>query len=380
MRTPARRALAGLAVLGALATVVVAAAPAVSTLAASPPAVSTLVLPSGAGFDSVEPLGDRLLISGYDNQGDGCRWLVVTPATLHVDASLQASCERPAIATEPFVPVEFPLRSSNSFAVRIARPNADAARVSYGPVVMTFPDVSDTGAEFAYGPGTLWIYDVAARQGGALRAEALDVSTTTGAVVRTVHLPKLYRPLLAADADGLWIADSPEGGDSAPVPLYLLAPGASRPRLVHRGGYAAFWLLAAGHTAWADIASSTRHLYVIRQELWRFDGTSASAHALAGADELTEPGPALAPGARSLWTISGVSSSGRFYSCHTQRVVRIDARTGRQSVVATLALPGQPCDPDRGVAYGGNADAFVDGAFYFLDDVGAASALYRVEP
>jgi hypothetical protein len=32
------------------------------------------------------------------------------------------------------------------------------------------------------------------------------------------------------------------------------------------------------------------------------------------------------------------------------------------------------------VAYGGNADAFVDGAFYFLDDVGAASALYRVEP
>lgn len=375
MRRPARRALAGLAALGALATVVVAATPAVST-----PAVSTLVLPSSAGFDSVEPLGDRLLISGYDNQGDGCRWLVVTPGTLHIDTSLRASCERPPIATERFVPVEFPLRASNSLAVRIARPNADAARVSYGPVVMTFPDVSDTGAEFTYGPGTLWIYDVATRQGAGLRAEVLEVSTTTGAVVRTVHVPKLYRPLLAADADGLWIADSPEGGDSAPVPLYLLAPDASRPRLVHRGGYAAFWLLAAGHTAWADITSSTRHPYVIRQEIWRFDGPAASAHALASADELTEPGPALAPGAGSLWLITGVSSNGRFYACHTQRVVRIGAGSGRQSVVATLELPGQPCDPYGGVAYGNGADAFVDGAFYFLDNVGAASTLYRVEP
>jgi len=35
---------------------------------------------------------------------------------------------------------------------------------------------------------------------------------------------------------------------------------------------------------------------------------------------------------------------------------------------------------DAGVAYGDGADAFVDGAFYFLDDVGAASTLYRVEP
>jgi hypothetical protein len=339
-----------------------------------------LVLPSSAGFDSVEPLGDRLLISGFDDQGEGCRWLVVTPATLHIDASLQASCERPPIATEPFVPVEFPLRASNSLAVRIARPNADAARVSYGPVVMTFPDVSDTRAEFAYGPGTLWIYDVATRQGAGLRAEVLEVSTTTGAVVRTVHVPKLYRPLLAADADGLWIADSPEGGDSAPVPLYLLAPGASRPRVVHRGGYAAFWLLAAGHTAWADIASSTRHPYVVRQEIWRVDGPAAPAHALASADELTEPGPALAPGAGSLWLITGVSSNGRFYACHNQRVVRIDAGSGRQSVIATLELPGQPCDPDAGVAYGNGADAFVDGAFFFLDSVGAATTLYRVEP
>jgi hypothetical protein len=60
--------------------------------------------------------------------------------------------------------------------------------------------------------------------------------------------------------------------------------------------------------------------------------------------------------------------------------VRIGAGSGRQSVVATLELRGQPCDPDAGVAYGDGADAFVDGAFYFLDDVGAASTLYRVEP
>jgi hypothetical protein len=106
---------------------------------------------------------------------------------------------------------------------------------------MRFNDLSDTRPVWTYGPGTLWIYDVAAvdSAGRRARAELIEISTRTGKVVRTVRMPSLVRPLLAADADGLWIAASPGTGAGTPAPIYHLAAGAAAPRVVHRGGYAA---------------------------------------------------------------------------------------------------------------------------------------------
>ena len=123
----------------------------------------------------------------------------------------------------------FPVTTANAAKLRIAHVSAKPGLVSFGPVVMTFNNVSDTHLEWTYGPGSLWIYDVAVEtSSGATRrgAEVLDVSTATGRVVRTVSMPRLYEPLLAADADGLWIAASPETGVGTPAPVYRLAPGA----------------------------------------------------------------------------------------------------------------------------------------------------------
>jgi hypothetical protein len=355
-----------------------ALAGAVTAAATARPAVSMVSLPSGVDFYSVEPLGDRLLLSGDDSEGLDCDWLVVN-RDLRVESSLlRASCERPPIAATPVVPVAFSLPQGNELAVRIARPNAKPSRVTYGPVVMTCEDASDTRPQWVYGAGMLWLYDVATLRAGARtpRAEVVQVSMATGRVVRTVPMPQIYRPLLAADADGLWLAGSVETGLGI-APTYHLAPGASAPRLVHRGGYAAYWLLAAGHEVWEDIASQKHS--AVTQEIWRFDGPGAIAHALASANRLVAGTPAVKPGSAALWLVGSLPYRRDVNGCVGAQIVSINAQTGRQTVTRTLTLPGNPC---LGIPYTPEAQAFTSGALYFLIPAltPGTTLLYRVQP
>jgi hypothetical protein len=318
--------------------------------------------------------------------GPDCNWLVVDDGLRVASPSLSGSCERPSIAAQPLVPVQFPVAGSNDSSVRIARPNRTPRRVSYGPVVMRFNHVSDTTLEWTYGPGRLWLYDVATLHGttGPPRAEVLAVSTTTGRVVQTDSMSRLDRPLLAADSDGLWIAASPESGAGPLAPTYFLASGAHAPRLVHHSGYAAFWLVASGHAVWEDIASTTPPSATVRQEIWRYDGTAGTAHRLARADNLEVLTPALQPNSAALWTIGSPQfGQGKALTCIDQQVVKIDARTGRQTILTTIHLPGSPCNPEPGAGsllFGGNSQAFAGKAFYFLiDGLTQRTVLYRVQ-
>lgn len=368
------------------AVVLLALTGAAASAATAGPAVSTLSLPAGAAFSGVQPVGNRLLVSGGEISGANCDWLVVDQG-LGVESPLpSASCERPPAAPEPVVPVQFPVTDSNESTARIARPNPTPSRVTYGPVVMRFNDVSDTHLEWVYGPGRLWLYDVAAlrRTTGPARAEVLAVSSTTGRVVQTVSVPRLDRPLLAADSDGLWIAASPESGAGPAAPTYFLASGAHAPRLVHRGGYAAFWIVASGHGVWEDIASTTPPNPTVRQEIWRYDGTSGGAHPLASADDLDVLTPAVEPGATALWTLGSPQfAQGRAFTCVDEQVVKIDAITGGQTIVTTIHLPENPCNPEPGngsLPYGADSQTFAGGAFYFLvEGTTPGTVLYRVQ-
>ncbi len=358
---------------------------AAALIAAAAPAPAGVVLPTSAAFGSVEALGGQLLVSGYDNSSTGCVWLVVNRTSLRTTSLLRASCERPPLAAEPVVPVQFPRTKVAGFEaqLRIARPNRVASRISYGPVVMTFNDVSDTHLEWTYGPRSLWVYDVAAlgRDGEAPHAEVVEVSTATGRVVRRVSMPLLYEPLLAADADGLWLAASVETGVGTGV-TYHLAVGASAPTLIHRGGYAAYWLVARGHSVWEDVASMTAVAGRVAQEIWRFEGPSGAGHALASANNLrpTSGPPAVAPDSSALWTSDDVlATPGSYGRCSGAQVVRIDAHSGRQRVVRTLKLPGDQCPFASILPFGAGAQAFVAGSFYTLiAGPGQATTLYRV--
>jgi len=192
-------------------------------------------------------------------------------------------------------------------------------------------------------------------------------------------MPRLDRPLLAADADGLWIASSPETGAGTPAPIYHLAPGARQAVVSHRGGYATLWIVAAGHTVWADIASMTPPSTTVRQQIWRLVRPSATAHALASADSLNSSAtPVLQPGSAALWTISNVpyrDSAGTDYgNCPQHQLVRIDAQTGRQAVTRTLYGLDRSCLPVQ-------SQALADGDFYFLSpyiNLSTPTTLYRL--
>ena len=129
--------------------------------AQGPPVITSTALRSSQGFFTIEPYGRSLLLSGYDNNGNDCVWMLVAPRTLDVRETFRASCSAPALATESFVPVEVEHQNLTS-SVRVARPNRDPRRVTRGPVVMLHSEVSDTHLEWAYGAGLLWMYDVAA--------------------------------------------------------------------------------------------------------------------------------------------------------------------------------------------------------------------------
>lgn len=268
------------------------------------------------------------------------------------------------MAAEPVVPVQFPALRSNDASVRILRRTARSSHFSVGPIVMRFNDVSDTKLEWAYGPGTLWVYDVAAltRARRRPRAELIEISTATGRVLRTVAMPSLVRPLLAADADGLWVAASPASGAGTPAPIYRVAAGFAGAHVVHRGGYATLWLVARGDSVWADIGTLDRSARTpIHQEIWRFDGPSATAHALAHANGLNSTAtPVVQPDSAALWTLSlSPSSPGSYYSCTHAQLVRIDARTGRQTVTRTLPFADKDCLAVQG-------QTLLANGFYFL--------------
>jgi hypothetical protein len=108
-----------------------------------------------------------------------------------------------------------------------------------------------------------------------------------------------------------------------------------------------------------------------RQEIWRLDGPAGATHALARADRLHASAVAVEPGSRALWALDDVPRGGRFFSCTGERVVRIDARTGAQTAVATVHLPQARCATVAGAT-------FAFGAFYVVD--ASSGRLYRVRP
>lgn len=318
--------------------------------------VTALVLPGGI-FDSIQPAGGRLLVSG-SRPGNVCVWLTVEPVSLKAKQA-RGSCSRPLRSAHAAVPVVIPNPRSQWQAVRIAHVGTS---VTSGPIVMRYQDGSDTRPVSTYGPGSLWLYDVDTEHG----PELLRFSSRTGRLEQTVTMPRLYRPVIAADKDGLYLMAAVNGGVSGQerAALYHVAPGAHKPVIIHREGRAALWITAHGHTVWTDIISGAHHA-----ALWRFDGAKARATRLSR--KTIGTAPAATYGGGSLWTVTPTWASRYSGQCTSETVDQINPTTGRAKIVATVKASGYCSlilDP-QGLA-------FANGAFYFL----SGTRLYRVRP
>jgi hypothetical protein len=298
--------------------------------------VASLALPFGAFWSTIAPAGGKLLVSGHAGRGPGCVFLRVDPRTLRL-AHSHGSCSR----TGQLTPDVRPNARSQWQKVFVA-----------GRLAFSYNDGSDTRPQWADGGGSLWLYDVATTSG----AQLLRYSLRTGQLQQRLHFPvRLFRPVLAANADGAWLMAATNGGVSgqATAALYHVAPGAQTPAVLQRGARGALWMTVSAHTLWLETV--TRYSTFT---LWRYDG----------------------PHGRRVWRLHRIVVGNASYSsgalwgttpgCNGKRhvqAVRLDAATGARKVIGSVPL--SDCEePTPGLYY--------RGVFWVV----VGQTLYRIKP
>ena len=186
--------------------------------------------------------------------GTACHLAIVQPETLTVLSDQATSCERSRLLGEHVMPVELLASPGSQFGVvRISVRDEATGAIHLGPVVMGYQNCSDCRPEWAYGGGSLWLYDV----GTPSVAELLRISLSTGAILGAVKTPALSRVLLAPGTNGLWLAQSLESGCPSGKPrpplLYFVGNSATHPDVVRQAGEYVNWLVAARTAAWANV-------------------------------------------------------------------------------------------------------------------------------
>ena len=198
---------------------------------------------------------------------------------------------------------------------------------------MTYASYSDTRPVVAYGSQFLWVYDVETTQG----PELLQVSAKSGEVVETIPMPALYRPLLAADDGGVWVANSL--GGSPATALSYVATGSSTPSVVIADtNLRVCSLEASGTSAWiaapvSDGAGCTK------QVVERF--ADHDPEPLFTATGPLLPLTVIGDEADGLWTMD-------YASPDQEQIIHIDPDTGSESVVAKA---GGRSDPELRVGW-----------------------------
>jgi hypothetical protein len=321
---------------------------------------ASITLPHSSWVNNIAVLDGRITLMGQiaSSNGEGaCSLASVNLKTLEIGPMSTGSCGDPRLTGEDAVPaVSYDLDSNNaSLAITHVDPHSGA--IVTGPAVMTFGHYSDTNPVTAYGPGTLWIYEEAAVNG----PEILQVDTASGQVESATPAPQLYRPLLAADDDGLWIGNS-LSGSSSPWVLYHLAPGATAVTGVVAGeGKIAFWLTASGHHVWSGIGDTYRE-----QTIWRFDGPGATP-AFHTPDQGYDPSGVIGSESEGLWATVPLPTTGYDTTKATRydAVLSINPNTGAEHVVTKLSPLGT-LESEELVDSIGQTGVVFDGSLYLL--------------
>ena len=254
----------------ASASMAAAASAAASEAASSAPAqpnVTSVALPQDYWFNALATDAAHLLLTGTPastGQDTACVAAPVDTTALNVGAVVTGDCSDPALIGRTVTAVNSYIPLTNNATISIA--HVDAGKVTTGPVVMTYDHSSTSNPVTAYGGGWLWIYDVATTNG----PEAIQVSATSGRVVEVVRMPQLYRPIAAANSDGLWLGDSSCCGPAAAV-IFHVAPGSHTAATVmpdsRNGAEFVDWLVADEGHLWAGTRSGDTD-----EVLRRFDG------------------------------------------------------------------------------------------------------------
>lgn len=284
--------------------------------------VASLTLPfGGIQWWSVEPAGHFVLVTGVPPTGALCEFVVVRRTTeLTASGPYKRPCSKPPVSMHTLVPAVVHSRTSRYDAVTVA-----------GKVVMRYEDASDTRPQWTTYGRSLWLYDVYTNVG----AEVLRFDAHTGRLLQTTPMPQMFRPVMVANGDGLWLDPATNGGISGVNvdPVLHVAFDAQKPDVAFRGGRGAMWMAASAHTVWFEQISGRSSVGI-----WRIDGTGAPRL-------LSRPrriGIQGAYGAGQLWELSCGAK---------EHLLRVDPGTGALTPVGQFAKTTY-CDASMTVAGG----------------------------
>jgi len=318
--------------------------------------------------------------------GTSCQLATVVATSLRVVANRAASCNDPLLYGEDVMPVESVVPIGSQYGdVRIAVRNPATGLVHLGPIVARYGNFSDGRPEWTYGGGYLWLYDVGTEgftsKPPRFPVEVLKISATSGKVLATAAMPALTRIELAANDHGLWFAPSSETGFAAhtvPAVLYFLPTSASRPEVILRKGQYVNWLVATGHTVWANVSVDGPDGTALTETF-----TSSTSKPLVVTNPAKTPSPSnigggptdapavlYAPGFGLIAALPGRIGTVGTDGAPSEHIVKLDPTDGQFSKVVSFRTPEGTVDAN--LVYGG--------ALYLLlgAEDSSAATLYRV--
>jgi hypothetical protein len=332
--------------------------------AAAPPAVQRqpgVVVPSSALFNQISVTSNGLLLTGVtkaagENPHGPCAAASITSESLAVETLNVGNCGDPLLFGQTVEAVTNQVPSSSNVTVAVNVVNASTGKLTDGPIVMTYEYSSDTHLVTAYGPGSLLIYDVATTNG----PELLQISGQSGAVVDVDPMPKLYRPLLAADDGGVWVANSIEGSPG-PALSYVASRASAPTTVVADTGTAICWLTADGTDAWVGAGAGWNCGNQMVQKY--ADGARGPVYSTPGAG--FTPFCVVGDAADGLWAMQWTQPASPGASS-SQQVIFINPDTGAESVAARVPPVVYPNGvPTNGLVQG--QGVYFNGALYLLE-------------
>jgi len=323
-------------------------------------------LPHGYRFRQLLTARGRLFIASYvaskSNLGPNgftqCALARVNPKTLKIGKGVRASCDDPAMTGQLVSPVNSITKGYvGQEALAVLDPRTGTYRI--GSPVVTYSYDSTSSPVVAYGGNWLWLYDAETTAGPQL----LQINAVNGDVVDTIAAPQLFDPLMAANDDGIWLANSFRGSP-APYVLYHAVPGGSRLTGTLPGSdLHAYWLITSFGHVWLGAGSIP-----MAQTLYRFDGVEATIGLETPITGSQPVGEVVGDQEDGLWTVVARPplSSSDIGQPRGQPldVIRIDADTGKEQVMARgPTLPA--LEEEQGLAEG--ESALYRGSFYVLE-------------
>lgn len=306
-------------------------------------ASSSVILPSADSFNQIIATSSgTLILSGVTRKTANTASPVCVVSTVNIgkftiSKPAPISCADPAaygrqvgIATQYFRGGSTGLEAN----VEIAKVST-TGQVTKGPTLMTYTSCSDCGPVSTYGDGILWIYDNSTTSG----AEIVEVSDTTGKLIATVPMPKLFRPLLAANNQGLFIANSLYGGQALgeppPSALYQLVPGSVTPTVkITNPTLLACWLTTDPNHLW--LGMGTQRDGCRQETIWRAAGINLKP-IFSSRHYLPQP---VGNQNSGLWTVTwpgSAKSANSAVATVTPQLLHIDPTTGNVTLRAVLS-------------------------------------------